>query len=347
MASPDHPINGFHYERRALNAVSRSFALTIPQLPEGLRDAVTNAYLICRMVDTIEDEKALNPEQKLTFFREFMDVLDGRAEPGRFAAAVIPFLNGSTPPEERDLISHAPLIMSDFFLLRPKQQDAIRRCAGIMIEGMYRYQAMQQDRGLAGMEDLEDYCYHVAGVVGEMLTELFCDYSPVIAKNRKPLLELGVSFGKGLQMTNILKDLWDDRKRDVCWLPRSLIRSQEGQDGKPAPDRLSADYERSLADITAHAMLHLENAVRYTLLIPRSETGIRKFCLWAIGMAVFTLRKVNRNLDYAGGSEVKISRRMLMAIILVTSATVRSNFLLEKLFMYSSGSALPVNAVHR
>jgi farnesyl-diphosphate farnesyltransferase len=42
----------------------------------------------------------------------------------------------------------------------------------------------------------------------------------------------------------------------------------------------------------AHA--HLRNALDYTLLIPGKETGIRRFCLWAIGLAVLTLRKSRR-----------------------------------------------------
>ncbi len=77
---------------------------------------------------------------------------------------------------------------------------------------------------------------------------------------------------------------------------------------------------------------HLQNALAYTMMIPAHETGIRKFCLWAIGMAIFTLRKINKKRDYKSGQEVKISRRTLKAIILVTNATLRSNFLLKRLF---------------
>ena len=37
------------------------------------------------------------------------------------------------------------------------------------------------------------------------------------------MLRLAVSFGQGLQMTNILKDIWDDRQSGACWLPRSVF----------------------------------------------------------------------------------------------------------------------------
>ena len=77
--------------------------------------------------------------------------------------------------------------------------------------------------GRSGLEDvaaLERYCYHVAGVVGEMLTELFCHHSAAVAAHRDELRVLAVPFGNGLQLTNILKDVHDDRGRGVCWLPQ-------------------------------------------------------------------------------------------------------------------------------
>ena len=70
---------------------------------------------------------------------------------------------------------------------------------------------------------MDKYCYFVAGVVGEMLTELFCDYSQEINQHYDELMTLAVSFGQGLQMTNILKDIWEDQSRDMCWLPRDVF----------------------------------------------------------------------------------------------------------------------------
>ncbi|MFB3924504.1 MAG: phytoene/squalene synthase family protein [Syntrophales bacterium] len=329
--------HGFEYERKVLNRVSRSFALTIPLLPEPLRRTVTNAYLICRIIDTIEDEKDLTMIQKLFFFRKFIQVISGRAPAERFAQALWPLLTGSTLPEERDLIANTPLIIRNNSTFTLKQQAAIRRCASVMVQGMSAIQMNKGPHGLRDLTDLDNYCYHVAGVVGEMLTELFCEYSVEIAKNRKRLLELAVPFGQGLQMTNILKDIWDDKNRGFCWLPRSVF-SQAGYD----LDELSADrspelFVAALSVLIDTALARLRDALDYTFLIPRHETGIRKFCLWAIGIAVFTLRKINRKSRFESSREVKISRRTLKTIIMITNASVRSNFLLEKLFCLSAG----------
>ncbi|MDP3333493.1 MAG: squalene/phytoene synthase family protein, partial [Methylococcaceae bacterium] len=58
------------FQALLLEGVSRTFALTIPQLPNELYGAVANAYLLCRIVDTIEDEVSLYPEQKRYFCSE-------------------------------------------------------------------------------------------------------------------------------------------------------------------------------------------------------------------------------------------------------------------------------------
>jgi phytoene/squalene synthetase len=67
------------YQEQILQHVSRSFALTIPQLPADLRTPVTTAYLLCRIADTIEDEAALPAAAKLASLRRFVAVVCGRA----------------------------------------------------------------------------------------------------------------------------------------------------------------------------------------------------------------------------------------------------------------------------
>ena len=86
-------LNGETYQEHILQGVSRTFALTIPQLPPGLRQPVSNAYLLCRIADTIEDEPALRPEQKRYFSQEFIKVVAGKVPPETFAQEFYPFLS--------------------------------------------------------------------------------------------------------------------------------------------------------------------------------------------------------------------------------------------------------------
>lgn len=317
---------------KLLPGVSRTFALTIPQLPEPLRVPVTNAYLLCRIADTIEDEPALTAQEKQHFHNWFVSALRCEASAAELSQTVHARLSDSTIPAERDLILHLENVLAITQALPAVQQQSLKRCVAIMCSGMPEFQHSGGLDGLASLRELERYCYFVAGVVGEMLTELFCDYSATIASQRDKLMALSVRFGQGLQMTNILKDIWEDRTRNACWLPRDLFRDAGVELGEMRPDDPHSGFNDALNELIAVAHARLRDALRYTLIIPAGETGIRRFCLWAIGMAVLTLRKIYRNPGFSAGGEVKISRRSVRATILASNLSVRSNRMLVWLF---------------
>ena len=333
MRTGSSKINNFGYEQQILQGVSRSFALTIPQLPNGLREVVTNAYLLCRIADTIEDEENLTGDQKRLFFREFVDVIDGKASADQFANALYPLLSKRSLPAEKNLIRNTPYIIGTTFSFNARQQAAIKRCITIMTEGMQKFQTNKNPYGLKDLSQLDSYCYHVAGVVGELLTDLFCEYSEEISRNRERLFELAPSFGQGLQMTNILKDCWDDKAHGACWLPQDVFKKVGFDLKNLSTDTFHHSFGKGIADLISVAHAHLKDALTYTLTIPRRETGIRKFCLWAIGMAIFSLKNIFRNRNYyRSGKEVKISRRTVKAVIIVTNAALWNNYLLKKIF---------------
>ena len=319
---------------RMLQGVSRTFALTIPQLPDPLECAVGNAYLLCRIADTIEDEPTLGAGQKRALSERFNAVLAQRETPQRFVESLHPLLSRYTSEEERDLIRNTARVVRITHSFAPRQQAALRRCVRIMSRGMAEFQEGSTLSGLPCMEDLDRYCYHVAGVVGEMLTELFCEHAPAIDAQRARLLELAVSFGQGLQMTNVLKDIWEDRARGACWLPRDVFQRAGFDLDDLAPDIRSPAFERGLAELIGVARLHLGRALIYTLMMPNREEGIRRFCLRALGMAVLTLRKIHSRLDFRAGEEVKISRSSVWATVLVTDLTARRDPILRGLFAF-------------
>ena len=96
---------------RVLPQVSRTFALTIPQLPAALRDAVTNAYLLCRIADTIEDEPALSPAETLAYLQRFKGVLSGSVDASNLASDLGRKLSDQTLPAERDLIKNMDCVI--------------------------------------------------------------------------------------------------------------------------------------------------------------------------------------------------------------------------------------------
>jgi farnesyl-diphosphate farnesyltransferase len=336
---------GIAEQERILPGVSRTFALTIPQLPGELRTAITNAYLLCRSADTIEDEVSLTVDEKQHFHDRFVAVVEGKDSPAEFAAELEPRLSAATSTAERELIIELPTVIAVTRAFAVPQRAAIERCVRIMCAGMPPFQRRTRLGGLADVEELDQYCYCVAGVVGEMLTDLFCAYSPAIEEQRSVLAPLATSFGQGLQMTNIIKDLWADRQRGVCWLPRDIFRRAgvdletltAGRDG----EALTVGLDELIG--IAHA--HLRDALTYTLAIPTRETGVRRFCLWALGLAVLTLRKIHHNADFLAGRSVKVSRRVVRATVVTTSMAVRDNWLLARLFQYSA-APLPLAVLH-
>lgn len=324
------------FQAALLAGVSRTFALTIPQLPVGLFSAVANAYLLCRIVDTIEDEVSLSPRQKHYFCEEFIDVVRTGDNSEAFAVELAPLLSEQTIAAEHTLIHVLPRVIQITHSFAPAQIDALASCVATMAAGMPLFQDLNLRGGLATVADLDKYCYYVAGCVGEMLTKLFCHYSPEIAEHEQELMRLAVSFGQGLQMTNILKDIWDDAKRGVCWLPQDIF-SELGYDlATLTPETDSELFRTGLARLIAIAHGHLANALRYTQLLPSHEVGMRQFCLWALGMAVLTLRKVRQNLHFNRSEQVKISRTSVKATIVTSRLLGRHNSALTFVFNVAS-----------
>ena len=320
------------YQDEILPHVSRTFALTIPQLPAALRTAVTSAYLLCRVADTIEDEPAISPADTHAFLERFTAVVKGTEDASRLAREVVPRLSDRTLPAERSLVASMDRVVRVVSRFEERQRAAIRRCIEVMSRGMHQVQRTASLGGLARSIDMDAYCYYVAGIVGETLTELFCAYSPAIMRRYEALYELAPSFGQGLQMTNILKDVWEDRSRGACWLPQEVF-SRYGVDlGQLSPQRIDARFHAGVLELVGVAHRHLRNALAFTLLIPGEETGIRLFCLWALGLAALTLRKIQTTPGFTAGAQVKVSRSAVMMTRTLTTVSVRNDRVLRQLF---------------
>lgn len=335
------PEAALAFQASILGGVSRTFALTIPSLPKQLRVPVTNAYLLCRIADTIEDDADLDVGRKKQFGEQFVRVVEGQEPACAFASRLVPLLAPQTLADERKLIEHTAEVVQVTHGLTLPQRRALTRCVALMSAGMHRFQDCAGPQGLEDMQRMDEYCYFVAGVVGEMLTELFSDYAKDIAARRPQLLKLAPSFGQGLQMTNILKDIFDDRGRQICWLPRSEfgLSAETGQLESRLDLVGSLDqraFREGLERLVVVAHGHLRNALEYTLLIPARHRDVRRFCLWALGMAVPTLRNIYRTPEFASGADVKITRPQVRRIVRAYGFFAGNDRVLRWLFKYAS-----------
>ncbi len=148
--------------------MSRSFYLTLRLLPGEVRESVSLAYLLARLTDTEADGAVTTAERELVARRG----------------------------ELEKLLSLSP------------DREVIGRVWRTIQEG----QAFDGRRFPPGAppldpEELDRYTYLVAGSVGEFWTDICAAHLPGFAQRAVPEMRaLGVRFGKGLQLVNILRD---------------------------------------------------------------------------------------------------------------------------------------------
>ena len=205
-----------------LEKTSRTFALSIPPLPEPTRQEVTVSYLLFRIADTFEDAGHLLPEVRVRALSDLRRLL---AEPDReetlrlsreWTAAGI-----ATHPGYRELLAEVPFVLDAFFDLSSGAADVIRRSVGRSSDGMAAF-VSRTSAGcltLVDLDDLKAYCYAVAGLVGELLTELFLLGRPSLAAESGSLRSRAAIFGEALQLVNILKDSAADAAEGRRYLP--------------------------------------------------------------------------------------------------------------------------------
>jgi len=315
--SIENPQADLAYQKAILNSVSRTFALTIPLLPPTMEKVVGSTYLLCRIVDTIEDAAELSPETKRNLSRLFLDAVLERIPSASFVTPCLNALKHYSNRDELDLIAHIPTVLRILRTCSNHDQEAVARCVSIMSEGMSRFHGRQTEAGLKDLTEFEDYCYVVAGVVGELLTSIFRHRSPQFSKNIEGHENLAIAFGQALQMTNILKDSPKDRERGVSWKPSNF----------------------SQLELLRIAYQKLSDSLTYILLLPREEVGMRRFCFLAFGLAVLTLDKIAARDHFQKGQDVKLARKTVWSFYGFTKIAASSDILIKG-FFYLWGAPL-------
>jgi len=329
--------SNIQYCIEALPKVSRTFAPTIRLLPKGLDMPVTVAYLLFRIADTVEDSHYLTVEQK----REMLTVY-ARIFSTDSTQATDEFLNmiNSLPNETDDdqLVYDLKKVLAVFYTFSETVQNQIGKWVVEMSIGMKKYaQELKKRRFtfLKTMPELEEYTYYVAGTVGYLLTELFSYSSKKITPQLKGKLEqFAESFGKGLQMVNIIRDMATDLRRGQSYIPDELLKKYQLTRDSIFEQKNAARAEMMFNELIQNAVKHLDRAVKYILLIPKEETRIRLFCLLPLFWAMRTLQKIQENtLDLLKKEKIKISRSSIRKEFWVALINMRSNRLMRRHYL--------------
>jgi farnesyl-diphosphate farnesyltransferase len=274
-ASPSVVKSGNHPARLQplLQKTSRTFALSIPLLPEPLRTEVATAYLLFRIIDTFEDAKRWDAARRVKALGLFVRLIesDDAQESREMTAEWL-----ADPPLDNpaylELLAATPEVIGWHRSLAPAASEQLRRHVARSARGMIGIVERTDASGslrLRTLQDLRDYCFVVAGIVGQMLTELFILQLPSLSSVASELQARAVEFGEALQLVNILKDSRSDEQEGRVYLPS----------------------EASLAEVFMLARSDLRRATEYTELLRTAggDNGLVAFNALNLRLAIGTL----------------------------------------------------------
>lgn len=187
-----------------LEQTSRTFYIPISRLVDGLKEAVTSGYLCMRAIDEIEDHEELPDGLKSELLNGVRDALRSDNPLESVTTLLAP---------HKDVLPAVSVQLNDWLVLCPPTAAPI----------IYKYTAMMSEQmadwvhtgwHIRTEADLDRYTYSVAGMVGEMLSELWLWYDGTASD-----MDKAVAFGRGLQAVNIMRNRDEDLKRGVDFFP--------------------------------------------------------------------------------------------------------------------------------
>lgn len=276
-----------------LEKTSRTFALAIPLLPQPTRREVGIAYLLFRIADTLEDAIGWSQQQQMMALDQYVRLL---REPDEAKARELGERWAGAMPIEHDgyleLLRHTGGVVGAYRGLSAGAQSIVGEHTIRTARGMAGF-VERAEGGVLRLRDVEElrrYCYTVAGIVGELSTELFLLERPELESVAEPLRQRAARFGEALQLVNILKDADFDSTEGRYYLPSNADRTA----------------------MFALARNDLSVAADYTVILQRAGAprGVVAFCALPVRLAFAALDCVQD-----AGPGAKIGRERVYAIV--------------------------------
>ncbi|NQX47129.1 phytoene/squalene synthase family protein [Paenibacillus tritici] len=211
---------------------STSFHKAFDVLPSPRREAVHVIYAFCRIIDDSVDEPEHSPYSIHELRAHFRNL---ETAEGHFIWPALRWLFSSFPQLQREPFH-------------------------LQMEGQLRDLSFTQ---YDTMEQLQDYCYLVAGTVGEMLLPVLRDDQSEAARTA------GIALGIGMQLVNIIRDVGEDLRRGRRYVPLEVMgrhgySQRELEDGEVNP-RFIAVIQELKTEALGWFHQGLENVHTYPL----------------------------------------------------------------------------------
>lgn len=318
----DHKHNDL--VNKLLKGTARSFYLTLQILPAVIRWPLSLSYLLARATDTIADEYILSTTDRLTFLADMQKVINhGSLKEESPVNSWISQLRGTSMNDL--LLSNFERIVVFLYELDAQTREDIIHVLNQIIKGqcldIETFSQPSQIVCLNSVEELDQYTYYVAGSVGEFWTKV-CDrriknYSKIPIES---LNALAISFGKGLQLINILRDIPQDLQKKRCYLPLEQLHQHQ-----IILTDLIQNPSRSIAIIEywwQKAFEHLTDGWNYMMSI--NNRRIRYAITLPLLIGFKTLAELKDKKYLQRTSITKISRRSMKWLMLIASMGIMS-----------------------
>ncbi|MGN7400894.1 squalene/phytoene synthase family protein [Cytobacillus praedii] len=187
-----------------LKETSRTFFIPISLLTPGLKEAVSSAYLCMRAIDEIEDHTELESAAKSDLLLAVSKLLRRPFQDNELMDIFQPYLS---------ILPEVTIRLGDWIKVCPEViKEKILDATSVMAEGMAKW--ARKDWDIKDENDLDEYTFYVAGLVGVMLTDIWKWYDQTDTDE-----DLAIAFGRGLQSVNILRNHTEDASRGVNFFP--------------------------------------------------------------------------------------------------------------------------------
>ena len=310
--------------------MSRLFYTTLVVVSADVRDQIGLGYLFARAADTIADTDLIDRSRRL----EFLSQLKAQFVSDHISWSQIREIQQAMGPLQQDSSERVLLErLEDCFRLfqecSPEDRRRVQRLMTTLTQGMemdlsyFPGKSVDDLTALKAIDDLDRYTYYVAGCVGEFWTDLMCAHRKALALwNVRQMSDVGVRFGKGLQLTNIVKDIAHDLQKGRCYIPETML-AEAGLMPRDLLDQANLPRFRPvLSKLVRMATEHLDQGWIYTMSIPRHEMRLRLSCMWPILSAGESLKLVLHSPDLLNPTvKVKIPRSKVYQILALTTFT--------------------------
>lgn len=310
------------YCQEMLPKVSRTFALAIDRLPQELYEDTSISYLLCRIPDTIEDAKTIPAQEKSDILGQYAQILQDSA-PGQIETFV---RQASAYREDNaywDIVDNTDRVLAALDQLDSEVEQSAREHTLELVNGMKTMVDRHPDGiRIEDMDEFSEYCYYVAGTVGNLVTDVFSYECDLDEDTTGKLQDDAESFGEALQTVNIVKDVYEDyHQENAVYVPQSVLESKgathqdlidilEGRDGP------RAETMQGIEELIGHADTHLGQANQYIAHLQSADDAVRESVMLPHLLAVGTLREArNTPENILTETPVKISRKEVFGIM--------------------------------